>query len=299
MSAIQVWHEYLPCRVTDNAKIYRNFEIGGFVNLIMLDTRIIGRDKQLNYTDYITQSGLNISQFLAAWQNPQRTILGQEQKTWLLSKINASVSKWQVLGNQVLMAKTYIPAELLLPIAQIAGGNSDPALLAQFKQLLTELVTIKVRLLQGDPSLTAAERARVQNVLPYNLDAWDGYPAEREMIYAALSGKKLISVAGDSHNAWYSVLTNNAGNKTGAEFATASVTSPGFEAIFGSDATTVAGFEQAIAILIDEVQYLDAARKGYIMAIFSSTEAKADFRYVNLITTNSTVTTTGKTVIEL
>lgn len=298
MSAIQVWHEYLPCRVTDNAKIYRNFEIGDFVNLIMLDTRIIGRNKQLNYNDFLTPAGLNTSEFVAAWQNPQRTMLGHEQKTWLISKINGSSSKWQVLGNQVLMGKMLIPAEQLLLTSQIASGSTDPALFAQYSKLLTDLVAIKARLLQGDPTLTAAEKARVQTVLPYNLDAWDGYPAEREIIYGAASGKKLISVAGDTHNAWYSVLLNNKGNKAGVEFATASVTSPGFEAIFGNNPQVLAGFEQANTLLIDELEYLDASRRGYVMAIFTAAEAKAEWRYVNTITSSGTATITGKTFIE-
>lgn len=92
MSAIQVWHEYLPARVTDNAKIYRSFEIAGLVNLIMLDTRIVGRDKQLNYNDYLSVSGLNTNAFLAAWQNPQRSILGSEQKSWLSGKLSGSAA---------------------------------------------------------------------------------------------------------------------------------------------------------------------------------------------------------------
>jgi alkaline phosphatase D len=175
LSAIQVWHEYLPARVQDNAKIYRNFEIAGFVNLMMLDTRIIGRDKQLSYTDYLTPTGLNSAKFLTDWQNPQRSILGQEQKNWLISKMNASNSKWQVLGNQVLMGKMFIPAEQLLLTAQIASGTTDPAVFAQYNKIATELVVIKTRMLQNDPTLTTAEKARVQTVLPYNLDAWDGY----------------------------------------------------------------------------------------------------------------------------
>ncbi|RZM18947.1 MAG: alkaline phosphatase, partial [Pedobacter sp.] len=206
MSAIQVWHEYLPARVTDNAKIYRSFEIAGLVNLIMLDTRIVGRDKQLNYNDYLSVSGLNTNAFLAAWQNPQRSILGSEQKSWLSGKLSGSAAKWQVLGNQVLMGKMYMPAELLLLVAQISAGISDPAVLAQFNTIVTQLVVIKTRLLQNDPTLTAADKARVQTVLPYNLDAWDGYPVEREAVFAAANGKKLVSLAGDTHNAWYSDL---------------------------------------------------------------------------------------------
>ena len=299
MSAIQVWHEYLPARVTDNAKIYRNFEIAGLVNLVMLDTRIIGREKQLSYTDYLTATGLNTSAFLAPWQNPQRTMLGQEQKSWLGSKLAGSTAKWQVLGNQVLMGKMYMPAELLLMVAQIAGGSATPALLTQFNTLVTQLVVIKTRLLQKDPTLTATEKARVETVLPYNLDAWDGYPAEREAVYAAATGKKLISLAGDTHNAWHSDLTDISGRKAGTEFATSSVTSPGFEAIFGSDPATVAGFEQAIALLINDLQYLDATKRGYIMASFTATQAKSEWRYVSTLASKNTATVTGKTVTEV
>jgi alkaline phosphatase D len=299
MSAIQVWHEYLPARVQDNAKIYRNFEIGGLVNLMMLDTRIIGRDKQLSYTNYYTSAGLDSAKFLTDWQNPQRSILGQEQKSWLVSKINGSTSKWQVLGNQVLMAKMFIPVELLILTAQLASSSTpSTALLAQYNKLATELVILKTRLLKGDPTLTAAEKARVQTVLPYNLDAWDGYPAEREMIYAAINGKKIISVAGDTHNAWHSVLTDSKGKTVGTELATSSITSPGFEAIFGNDPQVLGGFEAANALLIDDLQYIDASKRGYIMATFTAVEAKSEWRYVATINSKSTATTTGKTVVE-
>jgi len=239
--------------------------------------------------------------FRAKLNAPDRNLLGGTQLRTLQAALAASVKAgvtWQVLGNQTLMAKTFIPVELLILTAQLAAGSRDPALIAQYTKLLTELVTIKARLLQGDPTLTDAEKARVQNVLPYNLDAWDGYPAEREMIYAAFSGKKLISVAGDSHNAWYSVLTTNKGTTAGEEFATPSITSPGFESIFGNDPQLIAGFEQAVALLIDDVQYVDASRKGYVMAIFTPNVAKSEWRFVNTITSKNTVTITGKTVIE-
>ena len=299
MSAIQVWHEYLPARVTDNAKIYRNFEIAGLVNLIMLDTRIVGRDKQLTYSDYLSVTGLNTNAFLAAWQNPQRSILGSEQKNWLSTKLSGSAAKWQVLGNQVLMGKMYMPAELLLLVAQISAGITDPAVVAQFNTVITQLVVIKTRLLQNDPTLTAAEKARVQTVLPYNLDAWDGYPVEREAVFAAANGKKLISLAGDTHNAWHSDLKDVSGRKVGSEFATASVSSPGFEAIFGSNPATVAGFEGAISLLIDDLQYLNATQRGYVMASFTASQAKSEWRYVNTIATENTTVATGKTVSEV
>ncbi|WP_207425612.1 alkaline phosphatase [Pedobacter sp. SYSU D00535] len=298
LSAIQVWHEYLPARVTDNAKIYRNFEIAGMVNLIMLDTRIVGRDKQISYADYFTQAGLNAQGFLTAWTSPQRTILGQEQRNWLTGMISNSNLKWQVLGSQVLMGKMYMPAELLLITARIAAGVNDPSLLAEYQASVTQLVAIKSRILQNDPTLTAAEKARVQNVLPYNLDSWDGYPAERERIYASAAGKKLVSLAGDTHNAWHSDLKDANGNKVGTEFATASVSSPGFEAIFGANPATIAAFEQANQLLIDDLNYLNASQRGYVLVSFTNNEAKAEWRYVSTISTPNTSTTTGKRVTE-
>ncbi len=142
MYAVQVWHEHLPARVEDNARIYRNFEMDGFVNLMMLDTRIIGRDKQLDYSDYLTADGINSNAFLADWQNSERTILGTEQRAWLASQLAGNTLKWQVLGNQGLMSKIWIPAEMLLLTGQIAAGNTITELIAQYNALVTELVII-------------------------------------------------------------------------------------------------------------------------------------------------------------
>lgn len=67
--------------------------------------------------------------------------------------------------------------------------------------------------------------------LPYNLDSWDGYQANREAILQTvkLLNKKLVVLSGDSHNGWFTNLTTLAGEKVGVEFAGTSVSSPGFE----------------------------------------------------------------------
>ncbi|TRX46390.1 alkaline phosphatase [Fulvivirga sp. M361] len=297
MSAIQVWHEYLPARVTDNAKIYRNFEIAGLVNLIMLDTRIAGREKQLNYSNYLTPSGLG-SSFFTDWQDTNRTILGTEQRNWLTSQLASNNLTWQVLGSQVLMAKYYIPAELLTITAQIAIGGVTPELLNTYNTTVTELVTIKTRIAQGDPTVTDMERARVNTVLPYNLDAWDGYPVERETILASAKGKKLVSIAGDTHNAWHAKLSDASQNDVGKEFATASVSSPGFEGIFGTDLAVIGGFEQANIALIDDLIYLDASHRGYLQVTFSQSSTSAEWRFIETLAVENTNTVVGKSITE-
>ena len=97
---------------------------------------------------------------------------------------------------------------------------------------------------QGHAGRTAHARAggadgsALNPLLGYNLDAWDGYLAARETLLgtALQLGKKLVCLAGDTHNAWHSDLTLMglanpalAGVKVGEEFATASVSSPGLE----------------------------------------------------------------------
>lgn len=51
--AIQAYREWLPIRDPENnentAITYRNFKIGNLADLIMLDTRVIGRDKPIDY----------------------------------------------------------------------------------------------------------------------------------------------------------------------------------------------------------------------------------------------------------
>lgn len=299
LNALQAWHEYLPARVDEQARIYRNFNLGGIANLMMLDTRIIGRDKQLDYSNYLTADGLDAFSFATDWLDTNRTILGMEQRDWLTSQIASNTSTWQVIGSQVLMGKYMIPVELLTLTAQFASGDSSPELLLQYQELLTELTQIKVRILTGDTTVTDQERARVETVLPYNLDAWDGYPAERELILASAANKKLISLAGDTHNAWHSLLTDNSGTKVGIELATASVTSPGLEALFGTDQSVIQGFQEANQLLIDDLQYVDISQRGYLMVEYTEDEIRADWHFVNGLVEEDISTTIGNTAIEV
>ena len=300
-NALKAYHEYIGVRTQVDAKIYRTFAFGNILDLHMLDTRIIGRDKQLSYATYSNSSGqLDAAAFQKDWLGPKRTILGSEQLGWLAGVIGAGKATWQVLGQQVLMGKMFVPVEFLASISRIvaevdAQGSVSPATFAQFQTLLLTLSQIKARSLAGDPTLTAQELARIKTVLPYNLDAWDGYPVEREIVFGLAKSKKLIALSGDTHNSWYSDLTANDGSRAGREVATPSVSSPGLEAYLGLNPAALAGFEQALALLIDDLQYLDASRRGYTLVNFSINRVVAEWRFVPTIATPTVATTTGHT----
>lgn len=291
LAALQAYFEWLPVRPAsedDELTIYRSFDFGDLVSLHMLDTRIIGRDEQLNYANYYTPSGFDAARFTADVSDSSRSLLGQSQMNWLQSQIAVSSATWQVLGQQVLMGRMLLPAEMLTALANPAGADLGTA--------LTELVTLKLRVQAGDPTLTPAEIARVQTVIPYNLDAWDGYAYEREVIFglARSLDKNLVVLAGDTHNAWANNLQTLAGEPVGVEFATAGVTSPGLESYLGLPAEAMPQAEQAITLLVDDLQYLNANQRGYLLVTFTADEARADWRYVSTIKSRDYVMDTAR-----
>lgn len=97
-AATQAYFEWMPVREdaqTRQSKIYRAFRFGNLATLIMLDTRIIGRDQQVEATDI---SGL---------ESPTRQMLGPEQEGWLAEQFSTATrdnAEWTLLGQQVMFA---------------------------------------------------------------------------------------------------------------------------------------------------------------------------------------------------
>lgn len=288
LAALQAYFEWMPIRpisANDHLNIYRQFDFGTLVQLTMLDTRILARDKQLEYTDYITASGMDFQRFQTDLTNQNRTLMGYTQREWLQQKLAQSKATWNVLGQQVFMGKILIPAELLVPLSAVLSGNATQEVLNQINTMIMELVQLKMRVLQGDPTLTAIEKARLTTVAPYNLDAWDGYYVEREILYNTLKAlnKKVVVLAGDTHNAWSSELYSQAGDFVGVELATSSVSSPGIEKYLNIPVEQLQQFEMAFTTLIDELDYTNLNQRGYLNVSFTATQVQADWIYVDTI----------------
>ena len=291
--ALQAYFEWMPIRPIsedDHLNIYRQFNFGELVQLNMLDTRILARDAQLDYANYITASGVDFAKFQADLIAQDRTLLGYTQRGWLQQQLATSKATWNVLGQQVLMAKMLIPAELLMSLSAITSGNVTEETLTAMNTQITELVTIKMRIAQGDPSVTEQEKARVNTVAPYNLDAWDGYYYEREVLYATLMqlNKKVVVLAGDTHNAWSSYLYSQttdtqASSYVGVELATSSVSSPGMEKYLNISQAQLQQFEMAFTTLIDELAYTNLNQRGYLTVTFDQAQMQANWIFVDTI----------------
>ena len=274
MAALQAYYEWMPIRENTQRReaAYRSFSFGNLVDLHMLETRLVARDKQLDYGDYFTQAGIDIQRLQMDMQS--QTLLGSTQLDWLLEQLTGSAATWQVLGQQSLMGRMNLPAELLVhlenPTSQLALDT-------------LELTGIKARALQGDTSLTQNELERINTVLPYNLDAWDGYPAEREAVLGAVysADRNLVVLAGDTHNGWANNLKDAEGNQVGVEFAGPSVTSGGIEAVLGLPEAFAAQFSRAVETLVDDLVYSNASDRGYMIVSFTPQEARSEWIYVD------------------
>lgn len=281
--ALQAYHEWMPTRLPDAKRperIYRSFDFGDLVSLHMLDTRVIGRDRQLEITDYVGAAGFDGARFAADLADPTRQLLGAQQSAWLGTQLARSNALWQVLGQQVLMGRMNVPAPLLLGQITVSGYA---ALVAKAQANPGALTPQELAILQA-PSI------------PYNLDAWDGYAVAREALLgtARALDRNLVVLAGDTHNAWASDLTDLQGNAVGVEFATPSVSSPGFEGIFPNEDPLM--FAGALQQLIGPLVYADTSRRGFMLVTATRQELSATWTYVDTVTSRSYQTSQGPTL---
>ncbi|MCH2040659.1 MAG: alkaline phosphatase D family protein [Saccharospirillaceae bacterium] len=90
-AAKKAYFEWMPIRnqPDDLEAVYRKLQFGNLVDLMVLDTRVEGRDEQVGF---FTQSERH---------DPNRTLLGFDQEQWLHNQLSVSTAKWKICGQQV------------------------------------------------------------------------------------------------------------------------------------------------------------------------------------------------------
>ena len=280
-AALQAYAEWMPIRPPvddDIATLSRHFEYGTLVNLSMLDTRLVARDQQLNMASYFSAAGFDSERYFADVNNSARTLLGTDQLQWLLTQL-ASGASWQVLGQQVLMGVMELPGAAATAQMSLAEYARLGAIATKFQADSASLSEEETQDLQANAALLQLPN------LPYNQDAWDGYPAERKTILEAAKNAdaNLVVLAGDTHNAWANNLTLN-DEPVGLELATASVTSPGLETFLGLDSMEAAQQAEAGLVgVIDGLRYTNLRDRGYLTVAFTPDEMTSEFTFIDTI----------------
>lgn len=166
----RAYAEWLPIRLPDPAdplRIWRHLPYGDLIDLLMLDTRL-----QRNAPETHT-SGTGTGSF-----DPDRTMLGLEQRDWLLAKMAASSAagtRWRVLGQQTMMSPH--------------RNNPDP----------------RYSPLPYLPPDVAAEMGLRQGGGNEGSDNWGAYAYERDLLMGTWRDRGIannVVLAGDIHTAW-------------------------------------------------------------------------------------------------
>ena len=203
-------------------------------------------------------------------------------------QLQKSSATWQVLGQQILMGKMWIPSPILLNFSNPATGVD-----------VATYITLMAKQQQAPDMLTDTEKSILaQPSIPYNLDAWDGYAVVRENVFglAKATNANLVVLAGDTHNAWANDLQDQSGNAVGVEFATSSVTSPGFEEYLADVPP-----EQFAAVLPTLVQggtlkYTNSSERGYMVVTATPSECTSEWVFVSDILKPTYSSRVGKTL---
>jgi alkaline phosphatase D len=113
-AALRAWREWMPVREGPDSsfRMYRQFAFGDLADLMMLDTRIEGRDQQVKRDD------------VAGIEQASRQLLGIAQEEWLADSLRDSTAAgkpWQLLGQQVMFAPQ-APAGMPAPSSDAWDG---------------------------------------------------------------------------------------------------------------------------------------------------------------------------------
>ncbi len=100
-NAYKAYYEHMPLRRSSlptgpDMQLYRRLAFGRLADFFVLDTRQFRTDQP--YGDGLKASGPEV-------MNPAATIMGARQREWLFQGLENSTGTWNVLAQQVMMAR--------------------------------------------------------------------------------------------------------------------------------------------------------------------------------------------------
>jgi alkaline phosphatase D len=189
---------------------------------------------------------------LAGVDDPNRTITGAEQLQFLKDRLLENDAVWKLVGNPVMITPVVFP-----PLdGYVAGPIAD----------LTGLLP--------------------RDDVPYNVDQWDGYTADRRELVTFLADHGItntVFITGDIHSGWACELPVDPGlypltRTVGVELVATSVTSNNLDDLTGSaPRTTSLAVEEAIRTNNRHVKWLDFDSHGYSVLTLTPTAAQMDW----------------------
>lgn len=240
-ASAQAYFEWMPVRpdsLRDGGHLYRRLRWGSLAELSMLDLR-----------SYRSQSP---DRFDGRAVDATGTITGAEQFDWLARGLSSSTTRWNVIGNSVMITPVLLP-----PL--------EPRTTAALTELL------------GLP----------REGITYNPDQWDGYAGERRRLLEVIRGagsRNTVFLTGDIHTSWACEIPVEPADYPGAgvgavEFVTPSITSNNIDDMItlpeGNGLSLTA--QGALTGLNRHVRWVDLDRHGFAVLEFTEDFAHADY----------------------
>jgi len=284
-AASQAWVEYMPLdfgdvsfdtanAAYDNIRIYRDFQFGGLMHLVMTDERLYRDDHvvteaaiaqaqghdPVNGSDsvgarYFVQQPV-LAQFDAgktlALGRPS-SILGSTQAQWWKDRMSSTGATWKVWGNEVMLNRLWVDLTQLAP-----------------------------------PPYNA--------VYVVNCDAWDGYPTHKAELMGFLKAnnvQNVVAITGDLHAFQCGVVRDTPDPATGTpvlvDFVSAGISSSSFYSYLKAGAAgtplaslvaTQATFEAVVGGNNPDLLYHDHDAQGYATATVTAAQMVVTFTKV-------------------
>jgi alkaline phosphatase D len=255
VAALQARWEWVPGRQPDPAdpsRIFRRVAVGDLADLLLLDIRS-RRDEPSE------EPGMS---------EPDRTILGDEQRTWLFDALERSTAAWRFLCSPSLLSQTWC---------------ADPD-----ENLAMAMGKLK---LMG-PDGTGPD-----------VDQWDGYPAERRRLLGhlrehgivdtvVLSADIHVSMAAEVHERSYE---QPVGEPLAVEFVSPSITSQNLadKIKLPRHNPTSRRAEAAFVEALDHVHWCDMDSHGYVVVDVDPTRVQAEWWHLDTVIEPSAGETLG------
>jgi alkaline phosphatase D len=269
-AAWRAYMEWMPVRNEDDLdqiKLYRQFQFGDLATLIMLDTRYIGRDQQIDAMGYSEQP----EALRAALADPQRSLLGSAQENWFEQTLQqAQQTRWQLIGQQVMLAPLLIP-DLSAVLDQQRAR----------KTLGNEIVDALLNNGGGQ--------------MPLLLDTWDGYPAARGKFLQALQQHALspVVLTGDIHTSIAAdVYLQADAAPVAVELITTAISSPGFDNYMPTHEP--GQLAQQFLAHNAHLRWFETGHRGWLRVQLSADECRAQWRLIDRIDTRDYKVSVGR-----
>ena len=232
-AARQAYFEWLPIRENPEKNIIRKFSYGDLAELWMLDERLENRSPQAK--------GIDDPEL----QSPERHMLGEAQKEWLLDGIKNSTASWKIIGNQVIFSPLNDSKVFSRrPSIRMDRWDGYPVERQQIFDFFYENDLKNIVVITGD----------VHTSWAFELTGDPSNPA----VYDRKTGKGVI----------------------GAEFTTPSITSFNFDEVVPKFITWEAKRRFKKKKNNPHLRYLDLNHHGYLTLTLTPERAQADWFFV-------------------